>query len=76
MVRTCCVKTCQKEIDSSNQGYHFPTVNSRHSNILQENEKLRRESWLRNVRLNESDIKNHSRVCSRHFISGMFHYIF
>ena len=67
-----CVKACQKEIDSS----HFPTVNSRHGVILQENEKLRQESWLRNVRLKESDIKKHSTVCSRHFISGTFHYIF
>ena len=75
MVWTCCVKTCQKEIDSSNLGYRFPTVNSRHGVLMQENEKLRRESWLRNVRLKESDIKKHSTVCSRHFISGIFHYI-
>ena len=65
------MKAYQKEIDSS----HFPTVNSRHGVILQENEKLRQESWLRNVRLNESDIQKHSTVCSRHFISGIFHYI-
>ena len=70
------MKTCQKEIDSSNLGYRFPTVNSRHGVLMQENEKLRRESWLRNVRLKESDIKKHSTVCSRHFISGTFHYIF
>ena len=74
----CCVKICRKEIGASNPGYKFPIVNLRHGEKLQEKVKLRREAWLKSVRLNECNVTQHSKVCLLYFVSGMYNdeYIF
>jgi hypothetical protein len=67
----CCVKSCRKVVYEGNRGFKIPEVIDHHCSSLQEKEILRREAWLRSLRLKESDVNRNSRVCASHFCSGI-----
>ena len=70
----CCIKDCTNESGKSRVSFfRIPTVRLDECEITSELSRKRRALWLARINrkdLKENDVKDYTRVCSRHFVSG------